>query len=286
MAIWFSSAAYCDKDTYLTRTWLGPTAGFKATKVIYDRKTDTNGYVGYLASTKEIYVVYRGSQTLKNWITNLQFAKADYAYPGCPSCLVHKGFYEAEQAVIGDVLAEVSRLSKQYNTKTVVSTGHSLGAALATLTGLDLKRNGYNVIMYNIGSPRVGDVNFANHAKAQLPDIHRIVHDDDMVAHVPLQSMNFNHVAYEYFEDKNGAVRRCDPVGSKENENCGNQYRLAQTSVEAHSWYLGLNVGCESVSTEVEAAAHRVYMASVEQQLQVEGRSDIDHPILFATHEE
>lgn len=113
-------------DTYLTRTWKGPTSGFKATKVIYDRKTDTNGYVGILPSTNEIYVVYRGSQTLKNWLTNLQFAKADYSYPNCAGCLVHNGFFEAEQAVISEVLAEVSRLSKQYGTK----KGESISAAV------------------------------------------------------------------------------------------------------------------------------------------------------------
>jgi hypothetical protein len=136
-----------------------------------------------------------------------------------------------------------------------------------------MKRAGYNVVMYNIGSPRVGDENFANYAKSQLPDIHRIVHDDDMVPHVPFESMNFHHVAYEYFEDKNGAVKKCNANG--EDNSCGDQYRLAQTSVDAHSWYLGINVGCETVSTEEEAAQHRLYM----QRVWEEYKSEIGGPL-------
>jgi predicted lipase len=235
-------------DTYLTRTWKGPTSGFKATKVIYDKKTDTNGYIGYHPSTSAIYVVFRGTQTLQNWITDLKFAKADYPYPRCSGCEVHKGFYQAEQAVINDVLAEVKRLRGLYPSYQVVVTGHSLGAALAQLTVVDLQAAGYPVVSYHIGCPRVGDADFSKFVQNMLPDIHRIVHDNDIVPQVPLQSMNFHHVAYEYFEDKNGAVKKCNNSG--EDASCSDKYSLSQTSVDAHLVYLGIPVNCETVSTE------------------------------------
>lgn len=193
-----------------------------------------------------------------------QFVKADYAYPLCSGCLVHKGFYEAEQTILNEMLMEVARLSKEKGTKKVVSTGHSLGAALSTLTALDLKRYGYDVIVYNIGSPRVGDENFATYARAQFPDFHRIVHDNDMVPHVPLESMNFHHIAYEYFENKSGSVKQCNASG--EDDSCSNQYRLAQTSTDAHSVYLGIPVSCEHVSTPAEAEMHKLYLEKVESE--------------------
>jgi len=39
-------------------------------------------------------------------------------------------------------------------------TGHSLGAAMSTFAAADLNNLGYSVILYNYGSPRVGDNNF------------------------------------------------------------------------------------------------------------------------------
>ena len=42
----------------------GSALGFVATKVLYDAVTDTEGYVGYLASDNSIYVVFRGSSSI------------------------------------------------------------------------------------------------------------------------------------------------------------------------------------------------------------------------------
>ena len=45
--------------------------------------------------------------------------------------------------------------------KSIIVTGHSLGGAIATLAGLDLKRKyGYKVTLINFGSPRVGNEAF------------------------------------------------------------------------------------------------------------------------------
>jgi hypothetical protein len=234
-------------DTYLTRTWKGPTSGFKATKVIYDKRHNTNGFIGILPSTNEVYVVYRGTNSLQNWITAMMFGQFQYPYPRCLGCQVHQSFYEAEQAVINDVLAEVKRLLGLYSSNKVVVTGHNVGAALALLTAVDLKAAGYNVVVYNTGSPRVGNFEFANYAGTQFPDIHRLVHDNDIMPHLPFESMNFHHVRYEYFEDGN-SVRRCDSSG--EDVSCSNKYRLKETSLDAHWVYLGIPIKCQQVSED------------------------------------
>lgn len=99
ISLYLSAAAYCDKSTYPTRTFIGPTTGFKYTMTIYDQMTDTQGFVRYLPSDKSIYVSYRGSSSIKNWISNLDAFKTAYtSFPEC-ACEVHKGFYEAEQKV-------------------------------------------------------------------------------------------------------------------------------------------------------------------------------------------
>ena len=98
------------------------------------------GYVGYLPSDKSIYIVFRGSQSTRNWITNLDAVKTTYtSYPDC-KCEVHKGFYDAEQNVIKNIVSEVGRLKSisSLSAYSVKTTGHSLGAALAQLTAMGI----------------------------------------------------------------------------------------------------------------------------------------------------
>lgn len=82
-----------------SHTFKGPTSGFVVTYTFDDLK-DTQGYVGYLPSDSSIYVVFRGSSSIQNWITNLEVTKTAYKGSCCgKSCQIHRGFYEA-----GDLL--------------------------------------------------------------------------------------------------------------------------------------------------------------------------------------
>lgn len=58
-------------------------------------------------------------------------------FPDC-RCEVHRGFYLAEQKVIDEIIAEVTRLKKlaDFASYSIKTTGHSLGAALAQLTAM------------------------------------------------------------------------------------------------------------------------------------------------------
>jgi hypothetical protein len=62
----------------LTHRYEGTAAGFIASKVLYDKTTDTNGFVGYLPSNNSIYVVFRGSISIVNWISDFDATAADY----------------------------------------------------------------------------------------------------------------------------------------------------------------------------------------------------------------
>ena len=78
-------------------------------------------------STKSIYVVYRGSQDIRNWITNVDAVKTTYTtFPDC-KCSVHKGFFDAEQRVIAGVISQVKSLLLSKANYQVKVTGHSLG---------------------------------------------------------------------------------------------------------------------------------------------------------------
>jgi hypothetical protein len=94
--------------------------------------TATEGYIGYTPSQKTIFVAYRGSIELQNWLDNIDVVFT--AYPYCNNCQVHRGFYSAEQDSIVGVLQQVQQLKKQFPNYKVVVTGHSLGLLLSPLS--------------------------------------------------------------------------------------------------------------------------------------------------------
>eukprot|EP01036_Dinobryon_divergens_P035367 gene35367-45810_t len=255
-SLWLSAAAYCGSSSYKSHVFKGPTTGFVVTAIIEDLSTDTEGFIGYLPSDKSIYVVFRGSSSIRNWITNLDAYKTPYtSYPAC-NCEVHKGFYNAEQIVIKGIISEVKRLKSMSSLSSyaVKTTGHSLGAALAQLTAMDLLNAGYAVSMYNFGQPRVGDKAYAVFSSSTLSTF-RVTHDKDIVPHIPLSSgMDFYHACFEEFEDVNHNLRTCSSTKSQggaycEDSSCADQYKVEETNVDDHLVYLRMSVSCDAVST-------------------------------------
>ena len=102
-----SLAAYCGHELYATYNWQGVIADFDMTHVIYDKHHDTQGFIGVLPSDKSIYVAFRGSESLDNWIANFNVDKDKYTvWPEC-NCKVHSGFQNCTNAVNDEVLTEV-----------------------------------------------------------------------------------------------------------------------------------------------------------------------------------
>jgi hypothetical protein len=120
---------------------------------------------------------------------------------------VHRGFKEAVDEVWegGGLKEYVAGLPS----RTIWFTGHSLGAALATLAAARSPRlDG----LYTFGSPRVGDAGFAAAFARLLSErgieYHRFVNNNDVVTTVPLTALPptvaFKHV---------GALKHIDAAG-------------------------------------------------------------------------
>ncbi|KAG5456702.1 MAG: Alpha/Beta hydrolase protein [Olpidium bornovanus] len=132
--------------------------------------TGVVGYVGLDAELNRIVVAFRGSLDYRNWVWDLQFAKIDYHYPpdemDGPSAeapgrrrraerdapdgpMIHSGFWISYRAVRAATNKAVEGLlremycsppaSRRPRPPSILVTGHSLGAALATFAALDFK---------------------------------------------------------------------------------------------------------------------------------------------------
>ena len=159
---------------------------------------DANGLQAFLTVNplKRLGVLtYRGAQPdeLQDTLTNANAFLRPWVGPG----RVHKGF--------GDMLAgkwrDIVIAIQGHQNIRMLYTGHSLGAALATLSAA-LRRPS---ALYTFGSPRVGDAAFA----ASLADLthERYVDCSDIVCRIPRASWFYDHVGVLQYFDQAGMLR-------------------------------------------------------------------------------
>jgi hypothetical protein len=132
-------------------------------------------------------VAFRGTlpQSIPNWLSDADFVPTREAGP--VPMHVHAGFQEALDCVwqrgqpegveryLAEVVANNDNLTWWF-------TGHSLGAALATLA---TRRFGRTHALYTYGSPKVGDAAFVEQLTQSVAVHYRIVNHRDIVTHLP-----------------------------------------------------------------------------------------------------
>ena len=176
----------------------------------------------YVAHNDDFVIVaFRGSESRKregahgrgihyivaDWLADLNIDLVDSGQGGS----VHQGFKEAldevwntqdqtgEHQGLESYLDEVG--NEDGRRRSVWFTGHSLGAALATLAAA---RYGNVAGLYTFGSPRVGDRIFAAGFRVNT---YRFVNNDDLVTKVPLPGP-YRHVGTMKYIDHPGLWER------------------------------------------------------------------------------
>jgi len=249
VSVWLSGAAYCEKSYYENMTLTGPAEGFKYIDTLYDVKTDTQGFIGYQKSSKSIYVVIRGTNSVLNWLDDIEMLQSPYTtYPEC-NCNVHTGFYKSALSVKERALFLVDRLHQKYPDYNIITTGHSFGAATSALLAMELSKLKLStppiIQVYNFGQPRIGDMNYAHFVNTIIPTYWRFTHNQDIVPHLPIGSViEYLHSCREVFEDVDGGLKECSATDC-EDMSCANQYSIKDTNVDDHHAYLGHTFSCE-----------------------------------------
>ena len=170
-------------------------------KWIENKKSDTQGFIAI--KNKSIYVVWRGSESKKDFQNDASIDKVPFIEDGEK---VHIGFKYCWESVLGDTYDAIDTALEnlQGEATDIIVCGHSLGGAVATLYAYSIKKHypHYNVRSTTMGSPRVGNKVFKeNYDKSEI-DTLRIVHNNDLVTHTPY--IGFYHVNYQVRLDNNG----------------------------------------------------------------------------------
>ncbi|TFK69119.1 alpha/beta-hydrolase [Pluteus cervinus] len=205
---YYASAAYCNPAS--TKTWTcgincNNNSAFKPYASGGDGGLVQYWFVGYDTALQTAIVSYEGTDTSKiiPLLTDFDFSLNNLnqtLFPGIPDSVeVHEGFAAAHESSADPIFAAVKKVLAQTNTKTVTVVGHSLGGALATLSGLSLQLtlpSGTQVKTVTFGTPRVGNSDFASYFDAHLLAT-RINNKMDMVPIMPAEVMGFRHTAGE-----------------------------------------------------------------------------------------
>ncbi len=136
-----------------------------------------------IESPQEIIIAFRGTSSTTNWISDTIASQMRFKYIK-EDCLTHRGFTDIYASARNGIISTLASLSPD---KTLYITGHSLGAALATLCAIDIAANtAYSSPnLYTFGSPRVGDPAFAKAFTMYVRNSYRIANLFDVITHAP-----------------------------------------------------------------------------------------------------
>ncbi|GAE25616.1 lipase [Halalkalibacter wakoensis JCM 9140] len=138
-----------------------------------------------IESKKSVIIAFRGTDSNPDWIVDAEVAQMSFPYTKDEN-EVHEGFCSIYESCREEILDTVDQIPLK---KTIYVTGHSLGAALATLCAYDISKHGFNVSLYNYASPRVGDAKFAKDVHQSLHECFRFVNVYDIVPLLPPESI-------------------------------------------------------------------------------------------------
>jgi len=156
--------------------------------------------------------------------------------------MVHDGFRSAYMSVKDIVEEEVTRLKVVHPGYNVITTGHSLGGAIAFLIAHDLASYHPNlrISLYTYSQPRVFSSTYILPSNLYYV---RVVHGIDIVPHLPPLWTGYVHYGYEFWIDQFGQIWSCGK-GERDGE-CSNSV-TAWASESLHVNMLGVkfNAGC------------------------------------------
>lgn len=170
--------------------------------------TGMEGFVGVDPVQSAIVLGLKGSNSVRNWITNGVITLTDCGNTiDTDDCKVHAGFNEAWLNIATDATALIDAAVAAHPNYTVVVTGHSLGAAVANVAAANLRAyfagTTTMVDLYTFGSPRTGNGAFVEFLSDTTQGrAFRVTHTDDPFPRLPPNSWllgSYRHVEPEYW---------------------------------------------------------------------------------------
>ncbi|KAH9940517.1 alpha/beta-hydrolase [Epithele typhae] len=215
-------------------------------------------FVAHDKEQEAIVVAHQGTDPKKllsdlNDIKILQVAVNLTNLPNAPDDVkIHDGFQDAQERTAGDVLNTVLSALASTGVKKVLVTGHSLGAAIATIDGMMLRMQldeSIAVTTTVFGLPRVGNQAWADLVDSTLGDNFKFVtNQNDPVPQVPPHLLDYQHPSNEIHitaVDASGQTATAQACPGQENENCVESLSLINAKKINHNgpYFANISMG-------------------------------------------
>ncbi len=198
-------------------------AGFVGEPECFHSKRTGAQAFGTAAPDGTIYIAFRGTHvtSIKDLLTDLAAIKVRWPGKG----RVHWGFWTAYRSISG----AIDRWLEQYPAPPLVVTGHSLGAAMATLMAVLHPR----ADLVTFGAPRVGDRAFVDQLAARA--VRRYVDCVDAIPRLP-PPIGYAHVQEMVYIDHRGELHSPPPDRAALREDRRAARRIYRRK---HAWRFG-----------------------------------------------
>lgn len=209
-------------------------------------------YLAYSSILQSVIVAHAGSNfdSLRSICVDADIPR-DVAGPdlddgqsqdGPPS--VHGGFYKVWRKTKHPILTQVKQALAQTGAKSVITTGHSLGAAISQMDAVFLRQKlPKSVTVSNIGfgEPRVGDEDWAKLVDRVLGNAQaHVIHKNDVVSRLPPKAFGFSQAKNEIWIASDDMTVLCK---DNDSEDCSNGVSQWKTSASAHRGpYFGIEM--------------------------------------------
>jgi len=143
--------------------------------------------IAFVATSRSsIYVVFRGTDTISEWISDATLTQVSYSYVANGG-KTETGFTNVYATIRTPIVQEVTNLSASGTYTTLYITGHSLGGALTILAAPDLAGQTpfKQPIVYTFAGPRAGDPTFVSLYNSDAGTSWRVVNTNDEVPKLP-----------------------------------------------------------------------------------------------------
>lgn len=153
----------------------------------------------------------RGSEDLANFIKDIEVTYDSMSDVCGDDCKSEHGFHSVWHEIDTAVIEKLSEIGCVPGGDPLFITGHSLGAAVATVATVELLVKGFDIrASYLFESPRVGNKEFAEFFDSHFngKDVWRITHSADPIPGTP-DGFDYHHTGQEVFFDKHDEHHVC-----------------------------------------------------------------------------
>ena len=153
-------------------------------KQVFYLRTQNYVYGYFIIINKILYIVFRGTRSIINWITNLTYDITDHGF--------HQGYINSfEKNIEPSFFKYLNKIKHKFSR--IILTGHSAGAVYSAIASYKLGLQGYKPELIGFGCPRFCTKKTMRQFK-KLVKMRFYVNDGDIIPKRPLGNFANNPI--------------------------------------------------------------------------------------------